>query len=356
MVRRETASGFELNNGVDVMIATNSYRAVRGRTLLLAIMDECAFYRDERSATPDEETYRAVAPGLARMPGSVLIGISTPHAKRGLLHRKFKEHWGRDGDVLVIKAPSIVFNPTLDQATIDQALAEDPFAARAEWLAEFRDDISSWAPRELIEAAVDHGVLARPPRSGAYYIAFADPSGGVGDAFTCAVAHAEGQAAILDCLVEVASPFSTDAAVAQIAQVLKSYRCRSVTGDHYSAEWVVQAFARHGIRYVQSERDRSALYANMLPLLTSGRARLLDSKRLIQQLAGLERTVLPAGRERIDHVRGGHDDLSNSTAGALVLASGKPFKLNITPEVLRWAAIPAVPAARFAPRNRHLFF
>jgi len=41
---------------------------------------------------------------------------------------------------------------------------------------------------------------------------------------------------------------------------------------------------------------------------------------------------------------------------ALVLASGKPFKLNITPEVLRWAAIPAVPAARFAPRNAHLFF
>jgi hypothetical protein len=147
MVRRETASGFELSNGVDVMIATNSYRAVRGRTLLLAIMDECAFYRDERSATPDEETYRAVAPGLARMPGSMLIGISTPHAKRGLLHRKFKEHWGRDGDVLLIKAPSIVFNPTLDQATIDQALTEDPFAARAEWLAEFRDDISSWAPR-----------------------------------------------------------------------------------------------------------------------------------------------------------------------------------------------------------------
>lgn len=179
-------------------------------------------------------------------------------------------------------------------------------------------------------------MLARPPRPGVHYVAFADPSGGVGDAFTCAVA--------------------TDAAVAQIANVLKSYRCRSVTGDRYSQEWVVQAFGRHGIRYEHSEHDRSALYGNMLPLLTSARARLLDSKRLIQQLAGLERTVLPAGRERIDHVRGGHDDLSNSTAGAFVLASGKPLKLNITPEVLRWAVIPAVPAARFAPRNAHSFF
>src|SRR5262249_55791967 len=87
MVRRETASGFELNNGVDIAIATNSYRKVRGRTLRLVIMDEVSFYRDDRSATPDEETYRAVAPGLARLPGSLLIGISTPYARRGLLYR-----------------------------------------------------------------------------------------------------------------------------------------------------------------------------------------------------------------------------------------------------------------------------
>jgi hypothetical protein len=115
MVRREVASGFELSNGVDIAISTNSYRSVRGRTLLLAIMDECAFWRDERSATPDEETYRAITPGLARMPGSMLIGISTPPAKRGLLYRKYKEAHGRDGDVLVIKAPSLTFNPTLDR-------------------------------------------------------------------------------------------------------------------------------------------------------------------------------------------------------------------------------------------------
>jgi hypothetical protein len=63
MVRRETGTGFELNNSVDIAISTNSFRAVRGRTLLLAILDECAFYRDERSATPDEETYRALKPG-----------------------------------------------------------------------------------------------------------------------------------------------------------------------------------------------------------------------------------------------------------------------------------------------------
>jgi hypothetical protein len=350
MVRREVAHGFELDNGVDVMIATNSYRAVRGRTLLLTIMDECAFWRDERSATPDEETYRAVAPGLARLPGSLLIGISTPHAKRGLLHRKFNEHYGQAGDVLVIKAPSSTFNPTLDQAVIDQALAEDAFAGRAEWLAEFRDDVSNWAPRELIEAAVDHGVLVRPPQSRARYVAFCDPSGGQGDSFTCAVAHREGDIVVLDCLIEIVPPFNTDAAVAHIAQTLKSYGCTRVVGDGYGKEWVVQTFARHSIRYDNSEHDCSALYANALPLFSSGRAKLLDNKRLVHQFAGLERTVLPAGRDKITHPKGAHDDLANSVAGAIVLAGEARRPLHISRACVERFARPNVPVFFHNPR------
>jgi hypothetical protein len=159
----------------------------------------------------------------------------------------------------------------------------------------------------------------------------------------------EDRTAVLDCVVEIPSPFSTDAAVAQVAATLKSYRLTRVTGDRYAQQWVVQAFARAGIRYEHSEHDRTAIYANALPLLTSGRARLLDNKRLIHQLAGLERTVLPAGRERIDHERGSHDDLANSAAGALALAAGGPQPLRITQEMLRIASIPTVPYAFLEP-------
>src|ERR1700722_3884398 len=53
MVERETRYGFELNNSVDIQVATNSFRAVRGRPILLAILDEAAFYNSETSASPD---------------------------------------------------------------------------------------------------------------------------------------------------------------------------------------------------------------------------------------------------------------------------------------------------------------
>ncbi len=91
MIGRETRDGFELSNAVDIAIGTNNYKAVRGRAVLAAILDEVAFYQSESSSSPDIETYRALMPGLATLPGSMLIGISSPYRRAGLLHQKYKD-------------------------------------------------------------------------------------------------------------------------------------------------------------------------------------------------------------------------------------------------------------------------
>ena len=189
MVTSHPAGGLELDNGAEIAIHTNSFRAVRGRTIACVVLDEVAYWRDESSATPDKETYNAVLPGLATLPGSMLIGISTPYRRSGLLFEKWRRHYGRDGDVLVIKAPSTALNPTLDQALIDRALDEDPEAAGAEWLAEFRSDLADFVDRAVVEAAVIPGRFELPPVARTTYSAFTDPSGGSSDAFTLAVAH-----------------------------------------------------------------------------------------------------------------------------------------------------------------------
>jgi hypothetical protein len=344
LVERETANGLELTTGATIDIVTNSFRGSRGRSTALAIFDECAFWRDESSAQPDKETYRAIKPGLATVKNSMLIMISSPYRKSGLLHDKFRKHFGKSGDVLVIVAPSIRLNPTLDQATIDKALADDPEGAPAEWLGTFRNDIAGWAPRELIEGAIDPHVAARPPVKDVRYFGGCDPSGGVGDAFACGIAHAEGNTILLDALVEIAAPFTPTAAVQQIASVLKTYGIREVTGDKYSANWVVEAFARHGITYKHSERDRSAIYLDALPLFTAGRARLVDSTRIVNQFTALERRSTAIGKDRVDHPPAGHDDCCNAAALALVLAAGtgKPPLYEIY--VNRFSALQAPPS------------
>jgi len=120
---------------------------------------------------------------------------------------------------------------------------------------------------------------------------------------------------------EVKPPFSPDATVRQFAELLKSYRVTTIHSDRYGGDWPAERFRAHGIRVEPSEKVRSDIYLEMLPLLNARRVELLDNKRLITQLLGLERHTSPGGKDRIDHGRGSHDDLINAAAGALVMAA-----------------------------------
>ena len=95
----------------------------------------------------------------------------------------------------------------------------------------------------------------------------------------------------------------------------------TVVGDRYAQGFVVSAFAACGITYLHSERDRSEIYSEALPLFSSGRVRLLENKTLVNQLASLERRTMPGGKDRINHPDRGHDDAANSACGVLANVS-----------------------------------
>jgi hypothetical protein len=314
----------ELTNRVEIKVATNNFRAPRGRAIPCAIFDECAYWRDENSATPDKETYRAVLPGMATIPDALLVGISSPYKQSGLLFEKYKNHFGRDSDdVLVIQASTRQMNPMIDALApglIDRALEEDPEAAAAEWLAQFRKDLADYVPREVAEAAVMRGVPLIPYAPGRGYVAFADPSGGSRDSFTLAIAHEERGRGVLDLLRETRAPFAPGAVVEDYATTLRNYGLRRVTGDHYAGAWPADAFREHGVQYEISELTKNDVYREFLPHLNSGKVDLLDNPRLINQLCGLERRTVRGGRDSIDHAPLAHDDLINAAAGALVMA------------------------------------
>ena len=323
LVRSVGSDSIELRNGVVIEVHSNSYRSVRGRSILCAIFDEVAFWRSEDSASPDFEVAGAVTPGLARVPGSTLILISSAHKRAGLLYERWKAHYGKaDDDVLVVRGTTLQFNPSFDAKVIARQLASDPQLYGAEYNSQWRDDLATFISRELLEAAVDPGVLVRPPVDGVLYHAFADPSGGAVDSFTLAIAHLEPDGrVVLDLLLERRSPLNPYEVTKEIVAVMREYRCTACSGDSYAKRWVIDAFAAAGASYLKSDNDRSAIYLNVLPLFTSGRVRLLDSSRLVAQFAALERRTFSTGRDRVDHGRSGHDDAANACAGALVRAA-----------------------------------
>ena len=138
-----------------------------------------------------------------------------------------------------------------------EALEEDAEKFGAEYLCRWRDDLTSMFGRDLLDAAVDIGVIVRPPVSSIRYVAGCDASGGRNDSFTAAIAHREHDGKIvLDLTYERKPPFNPSEVVAEIVALMREYRCRQITGDKYAAGWVVEAFQKAGARYIQSDRDR----------------------------------------------------------------------------------------------------
>jgi hypothetical protein len=318
-----TASEIRLRNGIVIAIHSSSFRNVRGRTLVACVFDEAAFWRSDDSANPDLETYRAVKPSLMTTAG-ILCSISTPYRKLGLLFTKHRDHYGVAGDeVLVVQGQSVDFNPLLSAESIDAALRDDPEGSRAEWEAEFRTDLSAFLDDTAIECALDHSrPLELPPRHGVRYFAFADPSGGRHDAYTLCIGHKQGDGFVCDVIRGTRPPFDPAEVTKGYAALLKDYhRLTTVTGDNFSAEWVVSAFKDAGIKYLRSEHPKSQLYLECLPLFARGLISIPDLPPLLRELRLLERQTHRSGRDTVDHGKRGSDDYANVLCGAAAYAT-----------------------------------
>jgi hypothetical protein len=316
-----------LHGDICISVVTNSYRVARGMTLLACIGDEVSYWRDESAALADVETYRAVLPSLVAS-GGMFVGISTGYRRAGLLFEKHRDHFGRDGDdVLVVSGATEQFNPTIDPALIAKAREEDPESAEAEWGGGFRRDISAFLSDHDIDAAVDHDrPLELSPRSGLSYKAFADPSGGRHDSYCIAIGHYGGTDStgrfVLDVVRGARPPFDPQEVTRSFAALLKGYELSTVTGDNYSAEWVESAFRDCGISYQRSERPKSQLYLECLNLFARGAISLPDHPTLLRELRLLERRTHRSGKDTVDHGLRGHDDYANAVLGCAAHAMG----------------------------------
>jgi len=315
-----TRSEIRLRNGIVIAIHSNSFRSVRGRTLCAVIFDEISFWRDDTTATPDTEVYTAVLPSLITTAG-MLVGISSPYRRAGLIHAKHKQYFGvASDDTLIVQGGTLTFNQTLAPEAIAAQQAADPTAARSEWEAEFRADLVGFLDDELIDAAVDRArPLELPPRPGVFYKAYVDASGGAvgGDSYTIGIAHREHNCYVLDVVRGRAGPFDPEELTREYATLCKEYRCSGVTGDKYAREWVASAWRKCSVVYTPAALTASETYLECLPLWTRAAVRIPDHPILLRELRLLERIPTRMGKDQVVHPRNTHDDYANVCCGAL---------------------------------------
>jgi hypothetical protein len=324
MIVSETANSVELLTGCVLEVITASTAAPRGRSYACVIIEESAFLPTEDSVNPDFELLRAFRPGLARVPGSLLVVVSSPYARRGILWDAHEKHAGKpDTDVVYVQEPTLTLNPAFDAAEVARAYEDDPVAAAAEYGAQFRSDVEALLTVKVLDAAIVKERFALPPDPSAANKGYVDSGGGSGkDRWAAAVAKRDGNLNVLVELFVRDPPYSPQDVAKECAAFFRRHGIASVEGDHYSASWVVDAMRVEGIEYLHSRLTSSEIFAEFVPLANSGSLKLLDHPRLRSELVGLERRTGRTGRDSISHRPGGHDDVALAAAGALVLAAG----------------------------------
>jgi hypothetical protein len=340
LIRNRTVDTLELTNGISVEVRASSFRRLRGPTYVAVICDEAAFwFSDELAANTDAEIVNACRPGLATTGGPLVIA-SSPYSKMGLVWDLHRQHYGSQGDplILVAQGASRELNPSLSEAIVARALARDEASARAEYLGQFRDDIAAFIDRDRVLACVEPGVFERPPVKGTRSFSFTDPSGGSSDSMCAAVGFMDGDLLVVSAIREIKAPFDPESATEEIAQMLVLYKIDKTVGDRYSGQWCAQAFEKRGIKYEHAELNRSQLYLELLPRVNAKTIRLLDHSRAINQICMLQRRTTRGRNDTIDHPDGAHDDIANAIAGLCGLASAKRSSYDSS---LDWVGGPA---------------
>lgn len=181
-------------------------------------------------------------------------------------------------------------------------------------------------PLEIINQAIIKGRTILPRKRGVQYQGFCDPSEGTrkgADSMTFGISHTEEKNGvktyILDVLLEFQPPFHPNEVIRTIAGYCKQYGIVTIQQDRHSIGWVSKDLEEHSIEVKICEKPKSQLYEYFSVLMNKNQVELPDNKRLKNQILGLQR-FQRSGGTKIDHYKGGHDDIINTAAGAIVMA------------------------------------
>jgi terminase large subunit-like protein len=195
LIEAERKESIDLTNGITIQIQTASYRAVRGFTIVCAVADEIAFWADfdTGGSNPDFAILESIRPAMLTVPKALLLCISSPYARRGVLWHAYNNFFGIVSDTLVWQGPSGEMNPTLPASEIAKAYKKDPISASAEFGALFREDSNEFISLAMVMDRTARTVTQRSYDETKRFYAFTDPSGGKGDSAVLAIAHFEAE-------------------------------------------------------------------------------------------------------------------------------------------------------------------
>ena len=312
-------NSIELKTKFIISVGTCSYRAPRGITAPLALLDEVGVWRVE-GADVDREVVRSLTPAMVQFPNRKLILLGSPWIKAGVLFERFERRMESSSDRLVVHCPTPLMNPLIPAEELAREEASDPQNYRREFLAEWLDDVDQFLPDSDIAIAIRSGVREVPfsPALAGGYIAAIDASGLSGkDRFTFAIARGNAGEGIAFDVLRGWQRQAVGIVCDEIAALLKVYGLRSVIADQFGYAFLRELLSQRGIEMIQlpfTSRSKPEIFLDLKLALSQGRIQLLDHSESLRELRMLESRRTSGGNYSISAPRGQHDDYATVIA------------------------------------------
>lgn len=224
---------------VECLPATRGGSAVRGRSLVSAVLSETAFFRDSSAIVNDLDVFRAVMPRV--MPGGMTVLESTPWVETGLLFDEFSRNFGSPVSAIAAHCPTLVMRPdSRTSAIVANERARDPANAEREFDGQFLTGGSGlfFGPELLRPALFDGEVISSSPAGSRVEIG--GDIGLVSDATAFAAVAAQGDVITFCDAIELrpkkGSPLKLSNAIQTGCDFAKRFGQSRITVDHHELE------------------------------------------------------------------------------------------------------------------------
>lgn len=320
---------------VIVKAASGGGAGGRGRTLVSAVLDECAFFRDNSYKINDEDVFKAVHPRV--LPGGMTLLISTPWAEIGLLYDEFERNHGHPKTAIAAHAPTLVMFPSeRNKLAVAAEYERDPENAEREFGASFMPQGSGlfFDPSSLRKMLRAIKPIRKATRKDQAVV-----GGDVGlihdsSAFTAIHRHWF-NARLFFPVVDIeeykptrGAPLKLSAVVKSGAAMAKRHLTNTVVTDRYN----IQAAREHlpkGVSLWAPKETQEAIaerFALARDLINEGRvvgpASFPLFKKLVLQLSQVTKRPMPGGKVKIELMRkpGSHGDIVSAFINGLFVA------------------------------------
>lgn len=319
---------------IECLPATRGGSALRGRSLVGAVLDECAFFRDANYKVNDKELYEAVSPRI--LPGGGIVIDSTPWAEVGLLYTEFTRNWGNPQTAIAAHAPTLLLrDDDHTRSYVERERLRDPENAEREFGARFMPVTATmfFDPR-AIDAAIDKTrALELEP--------MLRESAAAGGDFgfkrnSSALAISENDGALIHCALirEIVppktGPLVPSAVVQEFSADVKRYGCDGIVADGHYREAIREHLDTHDLTFLEAPEGadgKLTVFTTTRAILHEGRLRLPDNERMRSQLREVHSKPTSGGGMTIvlpKSPSGAHGDI----VSALVLSVWKASKLS----------------------------